>query len=1074
MKRSKEGELLREAMELPAELQHKFLKDRCGGDKELFLRLAETLGNRTDPIAIMRSESTAAPIPSGSEAMRLEGGDCLLGRYQVVGAVGRGGFGEVYRCRDLQLNREVAVKVQQRSIESDSKMRRRFLREIKSVAALTHPHIVALHDFATDQGVCFAVMEFVDGVSIDEWNSSEQDVVQRIRVAVGIARGLEAAHEIGLMHRDVKPANIMIVQDRIAKILDFGLARGESAEVESDITGNGDQIPGTAAYMSPEQARGESLSRSTDIFSFGTLLFEMLTGKNPFRGNSVLETIGRVSEGGHILNLLEETPEIPTAVKSIIALMQHREPHQRPTAAEIANALEEFLRSGENTALQIPSVGSENPSNLPSRPWELIGREEEFEKLNNLIGQFPVVSVVGTGGVGKTALAIRYAQKHRSQFKGGVWFCDFVSVQQRDKLASVVSGVVNGNSGVTATLGELIQQLSGSPVLLVLDNCEHVIDEASDFIETLCEGVSNLTILVTSREALGIQRECVLKLEGLAVVGTESPASELFFSRASRYVHIERNEQSHQYIEEIVLRLEGLPLAIELAASCLRTMTLAELHASVGEQLLTLRRRRRTGRHAALQNTIEWSFNLLTPEERELLKSTAVFAGEFTVAATLAVADCGPEGRQLLERLVEKSMVVRRNHEGHSRFRVLEPIRQFCQSLIEPESISAIDCRHAKYFARRAVELGNGIYGQREILCASALNIEWSDLRKAIAWGRKYVDIEVGVDPVIALARVAMMHLRVELFDWMQEAVDCFGHEATSRADVNYVLATGAWVKGDRRIAQHYIDRSNEICLNAPALYMQFAQCFSEKRSEDAWEVIQVARAVARQASDDLEVRWLSLPFEVNAIAVSNPTDPRIDDTIRHAIENLSKTEWPTGRAYLAMTQGVVAMTRGQITKARFFLNHCIALADSSQNRSFASLAKLIVSGLPNSADSAPQQLQQAVEALQLMIDSAIQIGSDENHGSMYPTAVRSIIIAMVQCRRFEDAIRCSSIIDSLRGSGDANEYNPEFQPALQRAEESVGSEKFADLQKAGAELTVEQVVVIGEEICKTLGTSDY
>ncbi|MEM6692327.1 MAG: serine/threonine-protein kinase [Planctomycetota bacterium] len=324
-------QLFEAALDQSADRRQAFLEEACGTDGEL-LREVESLlalhGNAsrfldTDAIQLKNDTRGMKPVHQ-EESPRLTHNDNLLERYQVIETLGRGGMGEVYRCKDLYLRREVAIKVQRLSTENDQDMRDRFLREIRSVAVLSHPNIVTLHDFATDDGLSFAVMELVEGQTLDRWLEENHSDAELIQVAQSIASGLAAAHGQLLMHRDIKPANIIVVPNGSAKILDFGLARPARTSDASDITGPLGAVPGTPPYMSPEQARGEELSCSTDVFSFGTILFEMFTRENPYRLSSVLESLARVSDADAITERLPAESSIPKGIAELIRSMQNR------------------------------------------------------------------------------------------------------------------------------------------------------------------------------------------------------------------------------------------------------------------------------------------------------------------------------------------------------------------------------------------------------------------------------------------------------------------------------------------------------------------------------------------------------------------------------------------------------------------------------------------------------------------------------------------------------------------------------------------------------------------------------
>jgi len=220
--------------------------------------------------------------------MRLSVGT-RLGPYEVVAPIGAGGMGEVYKVKDTRLDREVAVKVLPDGFAEDAERLARFEREAKLLASLNHPNIATVHGFETAGEVRFLVMELVDGETLAERiERGALSLEDALAIAGQMAEGLEAAHEKGIVHRDLKPANVKVTEDGVVKILDFGLAKGLEDERPETVESNSPTLTrgatqagvllGTAAYMSPEQARGQKVDRRTDIWAFGVVLFEMLTG----------------------------------------------------------------------------------------------------------------------------------------------------------------------------------------------------------------------------------------------------------------------------------------------------------------------------------------------------------------------------------------------------------------------------------------------------------------------------------------------------------------------------------------------------------------------------------------------------------------------------------------------------------------------------------------------------------------------------------------------------------------------------------------------------------------------------
>src|SRR5579872_6394491 len=235
-----------------------------------------------------------------------------FGPYEIVAPLGAGGMGEVYRARDPRLGREVAIKILPPGSAGDSERLRRFEQEARATAALNHPNILAVFDIGSQDNSPYIVSELLDGETLRaRLNGGPLSIRKAVEYALQIARGLAAAHDQGILHRDLKPENIFITRDGHVKILDFGLAKltmpelgapGLSAEATLDsVTGRG-VLLGTLGYMSPEQCRGAAVDARSDLFSFGAVLYEMLSGSRAFRGDTTADTISSI--------LKEEPPDL--------------------------------------------------------------------------------------------------------------------------------------------------------------------------------------------------------------------------------------------------------------------------------------------------------------------------------------------------------------------------------------------------------------------------------------------------------------------------------------------------------------------------------------------------------------------------------------------------------------------------------------------------------------------------------------------------------------------------------------------------------------------------------------------
>ena len=243
-----------------------------------------------------------------------------ISHYKVIEKIGEGGMGEVYRATDTKLNRDVALKVLPEAFASDQQRMARFSREAQVLASLNHPNIASIYGLEESEGKQALVLELVEGETLAERiQKGAIPLEESLKIALQITEALEAAHEKGIIHRDLKPANVKITPESVVKVLDFGLAKAlEDKVVPEDISQSptitqmatkAGIILGTAAYMSPEQARGKPVDKRTDIWAFGVVLYEMLTGKMAFRGGGHLADPGRCDdEGTQLAGIARQTP----------------------------------------------------------------------------------------------------------------------------------------------------------------------------------------------------------------------------------------------------------------------------------------------------------------------------------------------------------------------------------------------------------------------------------------------------------------------------------------------------------------------------------------------------------------------------------------------------------------------------------------------------------------------------------------------------------------------------------------------------------------------------------------------
>src|SRR5262249_22446872 len=368
------------ALEVAPEQRPAFLDQACLRDDSL----------RHEVESLLASADTVGSdfLPSSTLHLTLAKGT-VLGDYEVQSLIGTGGMGEVYRARDCRLDRDVAIKVLPIYLSSNRDRLWRFEQEARVAAALNHPNILAVFQMGTYEGASYLVTELLDGLTVREHlRCGPLPVPKAIDYALQIANGLAAAHKKGIVHRDLKPENLFVTKDGCVKILDFGLAKLMQSKADfisarrSDQRTEAGMVMGTAGYMAPEQARGEDADYRADIFAFGAILYEMLTGKRAFEGPTAADTMGAI--------LRDESPAFPRTVPApppgLQRIMQRcleKDQEQRfHSASDLAFALQS-LSDGNGSEKQIASSASEFLDSIAVLPFENAGGEPETEYLSD-------------------------------------------------------------------------------------------------------------------------------------------------------------------------------------------------------------------------------------------------------------------------------------------------------------------------------------------------------------------------------------------------------------------------------------------------------------------------------------------------------------------------------------------------------------------------------------------------------------------------------------------------------------------------------------------------------------------
>ena len=314
----------RAALEREPESRSAFVREACAGDVSLAAEVESLLAH-----------DEAGSFLEPPEEPTLTGR--MIQQYAVLEKIGEGGMGVVFRARDTRLNRTVALKLLPRGQFSDPERRRRFTKEARAASALSHPNIVTVHDIVEEDGHDAIVMEYVSGRPLGQL--FPMTLAQALDYGLQIAEGLAAAHAAGIVHRDIKPGNILVTDDGRVKIVDFGLAKvvgGQDASTELGL------IAGTAAYMSPEQAHGKPVDARSDIFSFGAVLYEMVSGRRAFRRESTASTLAAVIEASP-----EPLGKVPAELEKLIRRCLQKDAGRRwQNTGDLVVALREIPGGG--------------------------------------------------------------------------------------------------------------------------------------------------------------------------------------------------------------------------------------------------------------------------------------------------------------------------------------------------------------------------------------------------------------------------------------------------------------------------------------------------------------------------------------------------------------------------------------------------------------------------------------------------------------------------------------------------------------------------------------------------------
>jgi predicted ATPase/Tfp pilus assembly protein PilF len=756
-------EVFDRALDLPARDRSEWLARECGADQALLREVSEMLAGHDraegilDPTEPTQLERPARPVLRE------------IGHYSVLREIGRGGMGVVYQARDLRLDRFVALKFLSPDLGRSAEGKARLLGEARAASALDHPGICTVFDIGESEEGLYLAMAYYEGESLAaRLQDGPISLEAALRIACRTAEALAHAHDAGIVHRDVKPSNIFLTTRGEVKILDFGVAKLAKADYQTQPG----MLLGTPAYMSPEQLLGDVVDHRTDIWSLGVVLFESVTGKNPFLDDRKTSAFtAALFQNPPSLGSL--VPEAPDLLGKILARALAKRPEDRYSSIKELLGDLERARSlcGPGQAARSPAsrlTGGELPIPLSS----FIGRQAEVDRIRALLPMVRVLTLTGTPGTGKTRLAIEVARQVSESYQNQVYFVPLASVMDSELVPFTIAQTL----GIRTTSGKSITDLLRDSLrqgrcLLVLDNFEQVV-AAGSFLADLLTGCPQLQALITSRMPLHITGEhefpvSPLTLPDPASVGdvTEArryPSVALFEERARAATgSFELNQDNLRQVADLCVRLDGLPLAIELAASRAKLFSPETLLARLASRMGLLKSsfRDRPARHQTLRQAIAWSYDLLEPELKAFFRRASLFRGGFSIEAAAAVvnsvSDLRMEPFDAVFALLDHSLLRQKQSGGsESRLFMLETIREFgLEMLRESGEMPRAQQAHSGYYLDLARQAEPALTGPRQVEWLDLLEQEHDNIRLVLAWSKENRHVAIGLRLSSALWR---------------------------------------------------------------------------------------------------------------------------------------------------------------------------------------------------------------------------------------------------------------------------------------------------------------------------------
>lgn len=982
-------------------------------------------------------------------------------------------MGFVYEAEHQLLKRKAALKTLSPELGGGEEFRERFIRESQTVASIDHPNIIPIYDAGDLGGLVYIAMRYVQGPDLEQLltKAGTLDPHRTLSILEQVAGALDSAHAHEIIHRDVKPPNVMI-EDGSGRIylMDFGIAKQSGAR---GMTQAG-MFVGTVDYAAPEQIEAKEVSAAADIYAFGGVLYQCLTGRKPYeRDSDIAVMYAHMTEPPPKVS--EAQGDLPEALDLVIARAMAKAADQRfATCREMIDAARAALGSGPadrpatpTTTIRAVQAPPAPKAVLPVPPTPLVGRDADLAAVIDLVRQpdTQLVTLSGLGGTGKTRLALEAASTLQDEFEG-TYFVDLAPIQDERLVGSAIAEVLGVRETRERSIAETIAEAVGDrPTLLLLDNFEQV-QEAAPTIAEILHLAPTLKMLTTSRVLLRVRGEREYPVPPLGLpsgADADSAAVQLFVARAQdAKPSFELDARNAAAIAEVCRRLEGIPLAIEIAAARVKLMTPEQILARLEEKRLSFLA---GGGQDTLRDAIDWSYNLLDDTGKAVFARLGVFVRGCTLDAAEGVvgASLGLEFGEVLDgiaQLVDNSLILQgEGADGEPRFRMLETIREYAlDRLAASGDLEATRDRHLERYLQLAETAEPELTRAGQALWLERLTEENDNIRAALAWAFESKNLDLGLQLAGALVRFwSIRGLMTEGRRWLSDALEIStGVQPGVLSKAYYAAGFAALGQGDYVQAKMFFEEALQLAREAGDVRLEAQSLqqigwivmtrgkYETSHDERAVELAHKALELAEQIGEKVvQSGALNILAEV---AAENGDEAQERELYEQSLALRRELGDRRLIANSVLMLGSADLARGDYERATPLLQEGLSLAKELHDTWSMSLA------LTNLGRVALQSTGDATEAQRLFTE-ALSLAKDRGDKRVAAECLQGLAAALesegdhVQAARFFGA--GEAVLEAIGATPSASEtkIRDSFVPPCR---ESLGDVKFQEEWTAG------------------------